>query len=181
MTFTPGVERIIEYAIWWDWDIQHLYELEHIWVHLDDAEHVVRGEASWHGDYYTMVDAQGRVPLQDGRLLVYSEPGKHAFAPSPQWLLDRAEVTHKSCGERAGRGGVHVTPLFDGIINDRTPRNNALVQAYLEQHRFEPTYDFSQVMDLRTLTHIPWPTLFRWIPTRIQWWTRELKKRDKPS
>ena len=29
-TFGPGVARVIEYAIWWDWDIQHLYELEHV-------------------------------------------------------------------------------------------------------------------------------------------------------
>ena len=25
----------LEYAIWWDWDIEHLYELEHIWVWID--------------------------------------------------------------------------------------------------------------------------------------------------
>ena len=31
----------IEYALWWDWDIQHLYELEHVWVMLDAAGTVV--------------------------------------------------------------------------------------------------------------------------------------------
>ncbi len=25
---------VIEYAIWWDWDIQHLYELEHAWSYV---------------------------------------------------------------------------------------------------------------------------------------------------
>ena len=35
VTFEPGVARVIEYAIWWDWDIGHLYELEHIWLKLD--------------------------------------------------------------------------------------------------------------------------------------------------
>jgi hypothetical protein len=36
----------IEYAIWWDWDIGHLYELEHVWVYLDADRQVIRGEAS---------------------------------------------------------------------------------------------------------------------------------------
>ncbi|MCU0503271.1 MAG: glycerophosphodiester phosphodiesterase [Anaerolineae bacterium] len=37
----------IEYAIWWDWDIGHLYELEHAWVYVDAQGQVVRAEASW--------------------------------------------------------------------------------------------------------------------------------------
>ena len=41
---------VIEYAIWWDWDIQHLYELEHVWVYVDGGE-VVDIEASWHGKF----------------------------------------------------------------------------------------------------------------------------------
>ena len=39
----------IEYAIWWDWDIQHLYELEHVWVYLDADENLLKVEASAHG------------------------------------------------------------------------------------------------------------------------------------
>ena len=35
INFEPGVTKVIEYAIWWDWDIQHLYELEHVWLKLD--------------------------------------------------------------------------------------------------------------------------------------------------
>ena len=44
----PPASLAIEYAIWWDWDIGHLYELEHVWVSVDAAGSVVRGEASWH-------------------------------------------------------------------------------------------------------------------------------------
>ncbi|HUV88741.1 MAG TPA: hypothetical protein VMY80_03740, partial [Anaerolineae bacterium] len=45
----PPASFAIEYAIWWDWDIGHLYELEHVWVFVDAQGRVVRGEASWHG------------------------------------------------------------------------------------------------------------------------------------
>ena len=44
----PGLTGVIEYGIWWDWDIQHLYELEAAWVYLGERE-VLRVEASWHG------------------------------------------------------------------------------------------------------------------------------------
>lgn len=68
-------------AIWWDWDIGHLYELEHVWVYLDDQGRVRRGEASAHGGYHDMA-VDGRLPLTGQRLTLCSEPGKHAFDPS---------------------------------------------------------------------------------------------------
>src|SRR5690349_3791685 len=37
----PQATLAIEYAIWWDWDIGHLYELEHVWVYLDAQGRVV--------------------------------------------------------------------------------------------------------------------------------------------
>ncbi|MEP7294157.1 MAG: hypothetical protein ABI835_20380, partial [Chloroflexota bacterium] len=77
----PGVSCAIEYAVWWDWEIQHLYELEHLWVYLDGDGSVVGGEGSWHGSFSALDDGEG-LPLEAGRLIVYSEPGKHAFAPS---------------------------------------------------------------------------------------------------
>jgi glycerophosphoryl diester phosphodiesterase len=172
--FPAGVACAIEYAVWWDWDIGHLYELEHIWVYLDAGENLIAGEASWHGGYHRMTDHDSRPPVEDGRLTVHSEPGKHAFAPSPAWLLDRAAKTRGSCLPHAGKMGVHVTPLFQGIIKDRTPLNNQLVHTYLERLAFEPSYDFSKVVDLDTVTHIPWPQLFDWISGRVHWWTQQL-------
>src|SRR5687767_12178861 len=44
------LEAIIEYGIWWDWDIQHLYELEAAWVYWGLGE-VLMVEASWHGHF----------------------------------------------------------------------------------------------------------------------------------
>ena len=39
----------IEYAIYYDWDIGHLYDLEHIWVHVGEDGTVTKVEASSHG------------------------------------------------------------------------------------------------------------------------------------
>lgn len=171
----------IEYAIWWDWDIQHLYELEHVWVYVDGAGDIAAAEASWHGRYHQMRDEAGRPPLEDDRLALYSEPGKHAFAPSPAWLLQRKATTLASCGVRAGAMGVHVTPLFDGIIRDEGPLNNRLVHTYMERQQFEPSYSFSLAFDLRRAIFVPWRQLFEWIPARVSAWLAQLAATIPPG
>lgn len=176
-----GIAFAIEYAIWWDWDIQHLYELEHIWVYVDGDGALVDAEASWHGRFHQMLDEHGRLPQQDGRLMICSEPGKHAFAPSPQWLLQRKAKTLASCGARAGAMGVHVTPLFEGVILDDRPLNNRLVHTWLERHRFEPSFVFSREFDLRSIAWVPWRSLNQWIPKRVSGLMDELRRMIPPG
>ncbi len=171
----------IEYAIWWDWDIGHLYELEHIWVYVDCDGLVVDAEASWHGSYNRMADDGQQPCFEDNRPALYSEPGKHAFAPSPRWLLERKAQTRASCGPRAGKMGLHVTPLFAGIIQERVPLNNRLVHTYLEGLRFEPSFDFSKEFDLREAILVPWRQLYEWIPRRISAWVEQLRHTIPPD
>ena len=176
-----NVAFAIEYAIWWDWDIGHLYELEHIWVYVDSDGHLVDAEASWHGGYNRMMDGGQPPSTAENRLALYSEPGRHAFAPSAQWLLQRKAKTLASCGRHAGKMGVHVTPLFEGINRERKPLNNRLVHTYLERMSFEPTFDFSSQFDLREASFVPWQQLYEWIPGRISEWVRQLRKTIPPD
>ncbi len=171
----------IEYAIWWDWDIQHLYELEHIWLYLNAQEGLVAADASWHGGYHPMVDHLDRLPLEQGRLTLYSEPGKHAFAPEPQWLLDRAAGTTRSCTTHSGKMGVHVTPLFGGLIHDRLPVNDRVVHTYLERQAFKPSFKFTRVVDLAYAVFVPWENLAAWIPSRVTWWVNHLHQEIPPN
>lgn len=179
-TSQPPASLAIEYALWWDWDIGHLYELEHVWVFLDHDEQVVRAEASWHGAYHDMA-VDGVLRLADQRLMIFSEPGKHAFAPVTSWLEERSQRTRPSCGRLAGLGGVHVTPLFEGIITSKTPLADRLVHTYLERHAFEPSYEFNKVFVLPQELLVPWPALFEWIPGRVAWWVDELERTIQPS
>ncbi len=181
ITLERDVTTVIEYAIWWDWDIGHLYELEHVWVYLDKDEGLLGAYASWHGDLHEMLDDTGRLPTEQGRALVYSEPGKHAFAAAPSWYDKREDSTRRSCGKHAGKGGVHVTPLFKGIITTRTPQNNRLVHTYLARNSFIPAYDFTTLFALESVPLVPWQNLFEWIPRRVAWWTEELKRTIPPA
>lgn len=175
VTLPPGADLAIEYAIWWDWDIQHLYELEHIWVYLDAAGRVIKAEASWHGLYNEMVDENGQPPLEGGRLVLYSESGKHAFAPTPHWLYDRADLTRRHCTTLAGVMGLHVTEVFEtSLRRKRNPLVNGLVLTLLRRHAFTPSFIYDRVFDLRETMVVSWPSLAVWIPQRVTWWARRL-------
>jgi hypothetical protein len=181
----PGPDRAlaalaIEYAIWWDWDIGHLYELEHTWTYVGADGQVVFAEASWHGEYTPAVLPDGCVPLAPGsdHPVVYSQPGKHAFVPTAEALLAIKERTLESCGPRAGSGGLWVTPLFKGILDWRkTPEADALVAAYLQARAFIPAFVWDKEFLVTRDLLIPWPVLLEWIPMRMDWWLARLKRR----
>lgn len=171
----PADGIAIEYAIWWDWDIQHLYELEHIWVYLNKDEQLAKVEASAHGSLFPMLKQDGTLPLENERITIYSESGKHGFAPDRDGLLARAERTNLSCGERAGNGGIHTSNPFGATaFGNPTEEEHQLANRYMQQLAFTPTYDFSQSFDLRTVPFITWEQLAEWIPRRIVWWRSEL-------
>ena len=171
----PRADTIIEYAIWWDFDIGHLYELEHIWLHLDAHGEPVYAEGSRHGRYHSML-IHGELPVADGRLTLFSEAGKHGFAPARSWLERLAPVTRKLCTSHAGLEGVLITWLFRGIIRAKTPEADRLVHTYLERQAFEPTLEFGRRYALPPEALVPWPALFEWIPQRVAWWVSRLRQ-----
>ncbi|GAB4516851.1 MAG: hypothetical protein Kow0047_28700 [Anaerolineae bacterium] len=177
--FDEDTARVIEYAIWWDWDIQHLYELEHIWVFIAWDGSICRVDASWHGDYHTMLD-EDRIPMENGRPMVWSEPGKHAFAPSPRVLEARRERTIRSCGRWAGAAGVLETALFRGRIPARSPQADRLVHTWLERRAFVPRFEFIQRFDLRWIPLVRWEALENWIPQRVAGWIAQLDQDIPP-
>ena len=194
----PPASFAIEYAIWWDWDIGHLYELEHVWVYVDHRGHVVRGEASWHGGLHDMRH-EGQLCLEGGlaldgkltpsgelapsgeHLVVYSEPGKHAFAPTPAWFRERARQFKRSeTTELAGVSGVLITRFARGQVKS-SPLNQRLVHTYLAQHAFEPSGQFAYPFLLTPEMLIPWPALEEWIPRRLNHWLDKLYAEIPPQ
>ncbi len=167
----PEIEAalVIEYAIWWDWDIQHLYELEHAWSYVGADGRLLYAEGSWHGSYFPMV-WQGATPHQDDHPLLYSQPGKHAFVPDPSVFtasVAEREYTRRACYLQAGRGGLLLKQdLFEGKIAKTTARDR-LATAYLQARKFDPSFDFTQTGRFDEWMLVPWPALYDWIPGRI--------------
>lgn len=168
VSFEPGVSKVVEYAIWWEWDIQHLYELEHVWLKLDAADQVVAVAASAHGRMQPIQGENGALPLENGRATLVSTPGKHAFTASVAEQLKDADSTRAACQELAGRGGVLVNDMFGQSLGGITPEDHRAVKRYLQSRSFLPASRFEQRVDLATLELVSWPDLAAWIPAQVQ-------------
>jgi len=169
----PRLDLVIEYGVWWDWDIEHLYELEAIWVYLNRDGRYLRVEASWHGGYNDMMIG-GDLRFLDGRPVLYSQPGKHAFAPTPLWFEPR-EKFMPQCSKNAGSQGLLVTPLFEGRIR-KAGEADELVRRYLASRAFVPSFEFSKEWRAPRAMFVPWGLLEEWIPRRVEELISRLKE-----
>jgi len=173
--FGPGVARVIEYAIWWDWDIQHLYELEHIWLKLDAADHVVAVAASAHGGLFDMVRADGTLPVEDGRVTLYAEPGKHAFHATPDTILAKREWLEACCGPLTADGHILINEMFEDVFSAVSAEDHRAVRRHLQGWAFLPAFRFGLRFDVATLDRLSWPELHDYIARRVPAVLREVK------
>ena len=161
----PRAAAVIEYAIWCDWDIGHLYDLEHVWVHVDAAGNVIAVEGSQHG---RRVDLTG-CALEGGRPVLYLEPGKHAVWPSPEAMAPEFVRIAAQCGPFAGNDGVHVdNPFGDRGEIAATPLDHRLARLKLKRDAFHPAFDFSHPSRNEVIPLVPWGELATWIPRRVR-------------
>lgn len=172
----PGGGTVIEYAIWYDWDIQHLYDLEHVWVHLDADGRVAKVEASRHGARLKMLGADGSLPLDGTRPVLFVEPGKHAHWADAQAMKAQAGVlVDAMCGAFAGEEGIHLSNLFSeaGLIS-ASRFEIRLARLYLKRATFRPKWDFSRRHDVGQDMCFPWSRFKAWVPPRFFSLTRQL-------
>ncbi len=174
-----NADCVIEYAIWWDWDINHLYDLEHIWVFLDKGDQVIRVEGSWHGEVRDLT-ANGQLPVKQAQPVVNAAPGKHAFAPTIEHFQRKQAKLPGTTTRFAGSMGIAVNGLYDGIIV-RSPPTDRLIHSYLSRFAFKPSWNYSQVFTFSQEMLIPWPALYQWIPRRVKEWIRVMQQEIEPE
>jgi phosphoglycolate phosphatase-like HAD superfamily hydrolase len=166
----PVADCVIEYAIWYDWDIQHLYDLEHVWVHLDKQARVVKVEASRHGARRTMLRPDRSLPVEDGRTVLYVEPGKHAhWADGQEMQAKSGTLIAAMCGAFAGSEGIHLSNRFSdrGLIS-ASPLEIRLARLKMKRAAFSPSFTFERIGDEgQGMAVVPWPLLEAWIPARV--------------
>lgn len=166
----------VEYACYWDYDIQHMYDLEHLWVTVGRDGRVLGAQGSFHGRYLTLFDPELPCLPPDGdRVHAFCQPGKHAFLPDGQ--LFRLLPDWQTCCTRDAGGGVLVGGPFEGVYAP-TAEDDARSARYIREHlAFSPTLDFSaRVPDDVPL--LPWPELFCWIPFYVTAECERLKSLD---
>lgn len=157
---------VIEYAYYWDYDIQHMYDLEHIWVWVGQDGHICDAQASFHGRYLSALlkTEKNKSIVHEDRIQLYCQPGKHAFLPHGEWfelLPDYMEC----CMEKAG-GGLLINDLFAGKFET----NEALdkrIDSYIKSHlAFRPSMRFVPTQINESLYH-PWEEVEALISIRI--------------
>jgi hypothetical protein len=164
--------RAVEYALWWDWDIGHLYELEHAWTFVGADGAVVAVEASWHG-MYGQAEIDGKSVVEGTHPVLLAQPGKHAMAVNIEPFNEIREWAEQEAGPDAGKGGVLETTLFRGRM-PKTDENDARVTTYLKRLAFTPSWKFTKRFPITREMLIPWRTLDEWIPARVAWWLRRI-------
>lgn len=159
------VQNVIEFAIYWDFDIGHLYELEHVWIYVGQDGSVYDCEASFHGGYFKGL-LKNRSNMEDGtHVKLYSQPGKHAFSPMIE-ILELIPQLYLATEEMAGNAGLIVTPAFEGVY-ETSSEINKKVESYLKRFAFRPSMSFDHYLIPPEL-YCTWNELFVEIPGRIQ-------------
>lgn len=172
----PGKGTVIEYAIWYDWDIQHLYDLEHVWVHLDAEGAVIAVKASRHGARLTMRRPDGSIPLQGPRPVLFVEPGKHAhWADRDAMRQESGAFVDAMCGSFAGEEGIHLSNLFsDAGLISASRFDIRLARLHLKRAAFKPAWEFAEQASATEPELLPWTALKSWIPQRFAALTAQL-------
>lgn len=165
-----GAACVIEYAYYWDYDIQHMYDLEHIWVTVGEDGQVLDAEGSFHGKYLKLLlpELPGTELPVHGHVQAFCQPGKHAFLPNGQ-LFRLLPDWYAACTTACG-GPVLIGGCFNGVYQP-TAREDACSVRYLkEQLSFEPTLRFTKTAEELGVTprYMPWAELYAEIPQRIR-------------
>ncbi len=164
-SFHEELDVILEYAIYWDFDIQHLYELEHVWVYVDKDGAVIDCEASFHGRYFKglLLDKSN---LVDGtHVKLYSQPGKHAFLPKPE-MFELIPNLLTCTNQDAGKDGLLIPDFLHHILttNEETQE---LVSHYLKKFAFTPSMKFLPYRFPKEIFY-EWDEVYHEIPIRIE-------------
>lgn len=161
----------IEYEIYWDFDIQHLYELEHIWIYVGYDGKIVDAEGSSHGGMLKALLRDRSNILDETHIKVFSQPGKHAFCPLEGYFELIPNVC-KVTNELAGKDGLLVADIFEAHL--RTNNNiNKCVKMHIQGYRFEPAFQYKEYR-IPEDYYVTWNELKKKIPYLVESKLREL-------
>ncbi|MCR5773246.1 MAG: hypothetical protein K6G87_18645 [Butyrivibrio sp.] len=172
-----NVGFMIEYAIYFDFDIQHLYDLEHVFVYVGEDDKVCAVEASFHGKFFNSMLPYGEALkfYKETRPVLYMQPGKHALMPDPKlfYLFPHYET---SCNELAGSDGLLIPYFLENDIS-KEKDTDVKVKTYIaDNYAFTPSFVFEEY-DPGDDVLMPWKDLKNTIIMRIN---NILSKIDDP-
>lgn len=170
-----GAETVcIEYAFYYDYDIQHLYDLEHVWIYVGSGGQVCRCESSFHGMFLNAMISGAELLRDTGRAHLYVQPGKHAFMPMPELFALHREFM-ESYGDRAGADGILCPDIIPGMPT-YTEQEDQMVEKYIrEKYAFVPSGEY-ECRQINSELLRPWGEVCEEIPGRVMDELEKIKK-----
>ncbi len=159
-----GTIQVIEYAYYLDYDIQHLYDLEHIWIYIDKEYSVVGAEGSYHGRFLNAV-VPDMTTFNNKRIKMYSQPGKHAMLADPRLMYLYPEL-FESCGRLAGIHGLDAPDRYLKNIKVSEEENQKIVNYIVNNYTFKPAMEF-EICNVPEKDYMSWNELAEAIPEYI--------------
>ena len=166
----PEAQFTVEYAYYFDYDIEHMYDLEHVWVVVGRDGEVLDVQGSYHGKYLNLLipDFPGALGVEDGHMHVFCQPGKHAMLAGG--IMTKLYPGWDACCRKAG-GPVLIGNPFSAAWSPTgkdlfvpTPEDDRNSIRYLRENlSFEPTLDFSCVQAHEDLL-MTWDAMYEKIP-----------------
>jgi len=139
LTLPEGIAFAIEYAVYFDFDIQHMYDLEHVWVYVDHNGNVNNAESSAHGSYWNCFQLHRRLE-ENTHVPVFLQPGKHAMLPDGE-LCKLFTDCLDCCNKNAG-GGLLEVEMFRGRMPQALGMDERISAYIREKFCFTPTLRF---------------------------------------
>jgi hypothetical protein len=138
--------RVLEYAVYYDSDIQHIYDLEHIWVYLNPINQPIAVKATRHGMFVTQYATPEKIAFKGSHPIVYADPGKHALHTKPKTM--RKNILKAVNTRMAGTQGVYPIHFFTNEqwqrIQPHYPGRKKCFIYFQEVVAHEPKFKFSK-------------------------------------
>ncbi len=163
----------IEYAIYFDFDIQHLYDLEHAFVYVRKDGSIQNVEASFHGCFYRSMIPHDLKYQDHTHPILYLQPGKHGIMPAPRYFYLCTDL-YEVCNILAGNDGFLVAPMFEGELHT-DPETDDMVRTYIRAaYSFDPAMDFIPAPFSRE-NMVEYSKLEEMIPQRMESWLEKIQ------
>lgn len=166
MLVVPEGGVCVEYTIWWNGNIRHLYGLEHAWIRAveeDGRWRILTIHISHDGDIHQLETWRE----SDGRPILYCEPGGHTMTGALNQLRTPVEITDWRCGEDAGLDGMK-HPGHPHVRFTPTAHDHRRAVHHMRALSFTPAWQFTHAVDLREVAWEEWGEMAQAAPGRIR-------------
>lgn len=157
-----NVQYIIEYAFYWDYDIQHMYDLEHILVGVRDDGSIGTCCTSFHGLIVHSSSMKGMYREEDGHPVLYMQPGKHAFMADP--FLFNLHVQKDVCCNSLAGGGLLIPQMLADSMDTDSERDEGIRSWIRSHYSFKPSWKFVAIPEFSNEQLVSSDELLNMIP-----------------